>query len=44
VLHPRGDVSVVLEAISPDDPAMHPPKDNPDPDAQQKVDIDKILN
>jgi hypothetical protein len=24
VLHPRGNITVVLEAISPNDPAMHP--------------------
>jgi hypothetical protein len=44
VLHPRGDVTVILEAISPNDPAMHPPPDNSNPDATHPVDIDKILN
>jgi len=34
VLHPKGNVSVVLEAISPNDPAMHPPKDGSDPDGR----------
>jgi hypothetical protein len=44
ILHPRGDVTVILEAISPNDPAMHPAPANPDPDATHKVDINKILN
>lgn len=44
VLHPKGVITVILEAISPNDPAMHPPPDNSDPDATHKVDIDKILN
>jgi hypothetical protein len=42
VLHPRGNITVILEAISPTDPAMHPA--NSDPDAEHRVDIDKILN
>jgi hypothetical protein len=44
ILHPRGNVTVILEAISPNDPAMHPPPDNSNPDASHKVDINKILN
>jgi hypothetical protein len=44
ILHPRGLVSVILEAISPNDPAMHPPPDNSDPNATHKVDINQILN
>ena len=44
ILHPRGIITVVLEAISPNDPAMHPPPDSSDPDATHQVDINKILN
>jgi hypothetical protein len=44
VLHPRGSVTVILEAIRPNDAAMHPHPDNPDPETTQQVDIDKILN
>jgi hypothetical protein len=42
IIHPRGNITVILEAISPNDPAMHPTPDNPD--GEHKVDIDKILN
>jgi len=43
VLHPRGIVTVILEAISPDDPAMHtaPPASNPD--GTHPVNLDNIL-
>ena len=43
ISHPRGVVTVRLEAISPDDPAMHssPPADS---DREHRVDIDKVLN
>jgi hypothetical protein len=41
VLHPKGNVTVILEAISPNDPAMHAPPDNPN--GTHQVDIDKIL-
>jgi len=44
ILHPRGNVTVILEAISPNDPAMQPAPANSNPDATHKVDIDKILN
>jgi hypothetical protein len=44
ILHPRGVISVVLEAISPNDPAMHPAHDDSDSDATHSVDIDKILH
>jgi hypothetical protein len=44
ILHPRGNVTVILEAISPNDPALHPAPANPDLDATQKVDIKQILN
>ncbi len=44
VIHPTGgSVTVILEAISPNDPAMHPPA-NSNPDGTHRVDIDKILN
>ena len=43
IIHPRGgNVTVILEAISPNDPSMHPAPTNPD--GTHKVDIDKILN
>jgi hypothetical protein len=44
ILHPRGIITVILEAISPNDPAMRPPPDNSNPDATHKVDINQILN
>ena len=44
ILHPRGDVTVILEAISPNDPAMHPAPANSDPDGVHQVNIDKLLN
>jgi hypothetical protein len=44
ILHPRGNVTVILEAISPNDPAMHAAPANSDPDATHQVDINKILN
>jgi hypothetical protein len=44
VLHPKGNITVILEAVSPEDPVMHPPPDNSDPDATHKVDISHILN
>jgi len=43
IIHPRGgNVTVILEAISPNDPAMQSAATNPD--GTHKVDIDKILN
>jgi hypothetical protein len=42
ILHPKGNVTVILEAISPNDPAMHSPPDNPD--GTHQLDINKILN
>jgi len=44
VLHPRGIVTVILEALSPNDPALHPAPANSAPDATHQVDINKILN
>jgi len=41
VLHPKGNVTVILEAISPDDPAMQQTPD--DPDSTHKVDINQIV-
>ncbi len=43
ILRERGNVTVLLEAISPNDPAMHPSPKNSDPDGTHKVDADKIL-
>ncbi|MEI9998212.1 MAG: hypothetical protein WDO13_03110 [Verrucomicrobiota bacterium] len=42
VIHERGTISVVLEAISPNDPAMHPSPTNPN--GEHSMDINKILN
>ena len=41
VLHPKGNITVILEAISPDDPAMHTPPG--DSDGTHKVDTNQIL-
>jgi len=41
ILRERGNVTVILEAISPTDPALQPPP--VDPDGTHKVDADKIL-
>jgi hypothetical protein len=44
VLHPRGgNVTVILEAISPNDPAMHPPVPA-NGDGTHPVDINSIRN
>ena len=42
IIRERGNVSVILEAISPNDPAMHPAPSNPD--GEHAVDIRQILN
>lgn len=39
VLHPHGNITVILEAISPNDPAMHPPSDDSDPNGTHQLDI-----
>ena len=44
VIHPKGVVSVVLEAINPNDPSMHPAAGTTDPDGTHKVDLRNILN
>jgi len=47
ILYPSGDITVRLEAISPNDPAMHapPPKDpNENPDGTHNVDLKSLLN
>jgi hypothetical protein len=41
VLYPKGNVQVILEAISPNDPAMHAPSST-DPDGSHKVDLNQI--
>jgi len=38
-----GNVTVILEAISPNDPALHAPPSSTNPDETQKVDTNKIL-
>ena len=42
VLRQRGNVSVILEAISPNDPAMHPAPSNPE--GEHAVDIRQMIN
>jgi hypothetical protein len=46
IMYPRGNITVVLEAISPNDPAMKaPPKnDSENPDGTHNVDIKSLLN
>ena len=44
VVHPHGDITVTLEAISPNDPAMHAAPANTDPDGTHQVDINSILH
>ena len=46
VIHPRGVVAVVLEAISPTDPSMHPAASAAPSDGMHQVNIDvhNILN
>ena len=42
ILHPRGNLTVVLEAMRPDDPALH--QKPSDSDSGLKVDVDNILH
>jgi hypothetical protein len=44
IQHPRGEITVILEAISPNDPAMHPNPANSGHDGTHQVDIGNILN
>lgn len=39
-----GNVTVILEAISPNDPAMHASPPDANPDDAHKVDVNKILH
>ena len=41
VIHPRGICTVILEAVSPNDPSMHSAPSNPD--GSRKVDVNKIF-
>jgi hypothetical protein len=43
VQHPRGVITVTLEAISPSDASLHPPAAETDPDGTHKVDINSIF-
>jgi hypothetical protein len=43
VEHPRGNVTVILEAVSPDSPAMHAPPADTNPDDTHPLDINSIL-
>jgi hypothetical protein len=44
IIRDHGNITVILEAISPNDPAMHPPPESSDPDGTHQVDIKSILN
>jgi hypothetical protein len=44
VLHPRGVITVILEAIRPDDPALHAPPDDSDPNENHSVDISHLMD
>jgi len=44
IMHPRGDITVVLEAIDPKDPAMHPKPKPGNQDGTHDVPIQEILN
>ena len=41
--HPHGNVTVTLEAISPNDPAMHAPSPDTSPDDGHQVNINNIV-
>lgn len=43
IQHPHGNVTVILEAISPNDPAMRARPPDTNPDDTHAVDISKIL-
>lgn len=43
IQHPSGIITVSLEAISPNDPAMHAPPPDTNPDDTHKVDPGSIL-
>jgi hypothetical protein len=43
VMHPRGAITVILEAIPPNDPAMNAAAPGTDPDSTHQVDINSIL-
>jgi len=44
ILHPRGDLTVILEAISPNDPALHTGSAANNPDGTHEIDIRKLFN
>jgi hypothetical protein len=44
VMHPRGVITVILEAINPNDPAMHANQPSTDSDSTHQVDINSILH
>jgi hypothetical protein len=44
VEYPHGNVTVILEAISPNDPAMHSPPPGTNPDGTHHMDLDGILH
>ena len=43
IQHPRGDITVILEAISPNDPAMHA-QPGTNPNGTHQLDLNKLLN
>jgi hypothetical protein len=44
IQYPRGNVTVRLEAVSPNDPAMHAPPADTNPDDTHPLDINSILH
>ncbi len=43
VMHPRGAITVILEALNPGDPLLHQAPASTDPDGTHQVDINSIL-
>jgi hypothetical protein len=44
VEHPRGNITVILEAVRPDDPALRAPPADTNPDGTHALDINSILH
>ena len=44
IMYPRGYITVVLEAISPNDPAMRAPPPQTNPDGTHSVELKSLLN
>jgi hypothetical protein len=43
ILHPRGNLSVILEAVRPNDPALHAPESTSDDGGTHDVDLHSIM-